>query len=93
MEHFQRLVQTIPVHFCFSGYLALQVFQHLNTYRHCVRSHFLSFILMLNLLAMMTVEPMFHCLADSSDQDGGYGGAVQFYCDAWTDEMSLAYEP
>lgn len=55
-------------------------------------SHFLSFILMLNLLAMMTVEPMFHCLADSSDEDSGYGGAVQFYCDAWTDEMSLAYE-
>ena len=64
-----------------------------SPYRHCIRSHFLSFILMLNLLAMMTVEPMFHCLADSSDEDGGSGGAVRFYCDAWTDDMSLAYEP
>lgn len=55
-------------------------------------SHALSFMLMLDLLAMMTVEPMLHCMADSSVEDNDGGSMVLFRCDAWTDEMSLAYE-
>jgi len=49
-------------------------------------------MLMLDLLAMMTVEPMLHCMADSSVEDNDGGSMVLFRCDAWTDEMSLAYE-
>lgn len=41
---------------------------------------------------MMTVEPMLHCMADSSVEDNDGGSMVLFRCDAWTDEMSLAYE-
>lgn len=47
---------------------------------------------MLDLLALMTVEPMLHCMADSSVEDKDGGSMVLFRCDAWTDEMSLAYE-
>lgn len=47
---------------------------------------------MLDLLALMTVEPMLHCMASSSVEDKDGGSMVLFRCDAWTDEMSLAYE-
>eukprot|EP00438_Fugacium_kawagutii_P032806 Skav211943 [mRNA] locus=scaffold1086:734087:740733:- [translate_table: standard] len=44
-----------------------------------------SFALMLNMIAMMTVEPLFHCLGSSEDM-------ISYTCDNWTDGMSLAYE-
>eukprot|EP00438_Fugacium_kawagutii_P003756 Skav233319 [mRNA] locus=scaffold3767:250250:260784:- [translate_table: standard] len=53
-------------------------------------SHILGFLLMLDLLAMATVEPIFYCLGDSSEVDSQ--ATVRFYCDAWTDEMRLVYE-
>eukprot|EP00913_Durusdinium_trenchii_P025710 g24127.t1 len=37
------------------------------------------------MLAMMTVEPMFHCMGSSEE-------VFSFRCDGWTDQMSLAYE-
>ncbi|CAL1161537.1 unnamed protein product, partial [Cladocopium goreaui] len=43
-----------------------------------------SFFLMLNMIAMMAVEPLFHCL--------GMKGTISYTCEAWTDAMSLAYE-
>jgi len=43
-----------------------------------------SFILMINMVAMMWVEPLFHCL--------GAEGKIAYTCDAWDDGMSLAYE-
>lgn len=54
-----------------------------------LRSHILGFLLMLDLLAMATVEPMFYCLGDSEVDSNA---TVCFYCDAWTDEMRLVYE-
>lgn len=43
----------------------------------------ISFILTLDMLAMMTVEPLFHCMGQ---------GIATFECNAWTDTMSLTYE-
>eukprot|EP00435_Cladocopium_sp_Y103_P026044 s3195_g6.t1 len=43
-----------------------------------------SFALMLNMVAMMTVEPLFHCLAAEEK--------ISYTCGAWTDGMSLAYQ-
>eukprot|EP00913_Durusdinium_trenchii_P009593 g9013.t1 len=48
-------------------------------------SDLLSFCLMCDLLAMATVEPMFHCLGHSE-------AVIEFRCDKWTDTMSLLYE-
>ncbi|CAK9102504.1 Retrovirus-related Pol polyprotein from transposon TNT 1-94 [Durusdinium trenchii] len=45
----------------------------------------ISLLLCLTMLAMMTVEPMFHCLGSSEE-------VFSFRCDAWTDQMSLYYE-
>eukprot|EP00435_Cladocopium_sp_Y103_P026129 s702_g6.t1 len=44
---------------------------------------FISFMLTLDMLAMMTVEPLFHCFGQ---------GIATFQCNAWTDTMSLTYE-
>lgn len=49
-------------------------------------SSLISFMLMLNLLAMMMVEPLFMCLAKSEES------LVQFECQNYTDIMSLLYE-
>lgn len=43
-----------------------------------------SFALMLNMIAMMTVEPLFHCLVAQE--------TISYTCEAWTDGMSLAYQ-
>ncbi|CAK9076751.1 unnamed protein product [Durusdinium trenchii] len=45
----------------------------------------ISLLLCLTMLAMMTVEPMFHCMGSSEE-------VFSFRCDGWTDQMSLAYE-
>lgn len=53
----------------------------------CRGSAILSFLIMVDLLCMLTVEPMVHCLGQSEPQ-----GVVSFRCEQWTDEMSLLYE-
>jgi len=45
----------------------------------------ISLLLTLDMLAMLLVEPMFHCM-------GSKGETFVFQCTAWTDSMSLAYE-
>ena len=49
-------------------------------------SSLISFMLMINLLAMMMVEPLFICLAKDEDR------LVQFECENYTDLMCLLYE-
>jgi len=44
-----------------------------------------SFILMLNMVTMMTVEPMFHCIGSGSE-------GIAFECEGFSDGHSLAYE-
>eukprot|EP00435_Cladocopium_sp_Y103_P041624 s702_g11.t1 len=51
----------------------------------CRGSAILSFLIMVDLLCMLTVEPMVHCL-------GSKAQVVSFQCEQWTDEMSLLYE-
>eukprot|EP00913_Durusdinium_trenchii_P025712 g24128.t2 len=59
--------------------------QRLNFPAYLMRgSDILSFLLMMDLLAMNTVEPIMHCIAA---QEGHI-----LRCPAWTDEMSLLYE-
>lgn len=51
----------------------------------CRGSAILSFLIMADLLCMLTVEPMLHCLGQSEE-------TISFRCEAWTDTMSLLYE-
>jgi len=63
-----------------------KVFCMLKLPRYLLRGpEIFSFVLMLNMIAMMTVEPMFHCIASASE-------GIAFNCAAWTDGHSLAYE-
>ncbi|CAL1127382.1 unnamed protein product [Cladocopium goreaui] len=56
-------------------------------------SDILSLLLMMDLLAMMTVEPMFHCMGKPEEHPEHEGlGLIQYRCEEWTDEMSLLYE-
>ena len=43
-----------------------------------------SFALMINMIVMLMVEPLVHCLGSTEDMIG-------FTCEAWTDGMSLTY--
>ncbi|CAK9021335.1 Retrovirus-related Pol polyprotein from transposon TNT 1-94 [Durusdinium trenchii] len=45
----------------------------------------LSFLLMMNLAVMLTVEPLLHCFGKTE-------GWISFTCDAWTDHMHLVHE-
>ena len=51
----------------------------------CRGSAILSFLIMVDLLCMLTVEPMLHCLGQGEE-------TIAFRCEEWTDTMSLLYE-
>ena len=62
------------------------VFLSLSLPRYLLRGpEIFSFVLMINFVVMMSVEPMFHCLGQSED-------TVTFECDAFSDAKSLVYE-